>query len=240
MSKKEQTTLSFRRLIGGSLETFQDFLVNPNCLTCGTPIEKTSDSLCFDCWLSLPFLKNNQTDGFQSRLSNYPWINQSWSWCYFSENLGTQRLVHQFKYEQNKKLASHLGEVLGKAIQRKKLDYDFVVPVPLHPKKFVIRGYNQAQIIAKSIAENCDTDLQKLAIRVKHNVSQTRLSNRDRWTNSQFLFRALDVLNDQKETRILLVDDVFTTGSTLVSLSKAIYDKYPNVRIDTATLMTAV
>ncbi len=90
-----------------------------------------------------------------------------------------------------------------------------MVPVPIHPKKHKERGFNQAEILAKELAKLKGIDLEKKAlVKVKNTLPQTTLTSEERAANVKGVFQ----LKDKERIKgkiILLIDDVYTTGSTL-------------------------
>ncbi len=100
---------------------------------------------------------------------------------------------------------------------------DVVVPVPLHKEKYIERGFNQSEIIAKELSclSNFDYNNKSL-VRVKNTDSQKSLKRADRFQNMQESFFVSD--NTFKDKTVLLVDDVYTTGATIDSCAKALLD----------------
>lgn len=102
-------------------------------------------------------------------------------------------------------------------------EFDLVVPVPLSKKRFIERGYNQAALIAKPFAEFFGVDYSENTLyKIRETKRQSRLSNKERLTNVQGAFEARADLTDK---RILLVDDIFTTGSTMSACADALKQK---------------
>ena len=95
---------------------------------------------------------------------------------------------------------------------------DLVVPVPLHKKRFVERGFNQAKLIAKIVAREIDKPCQDLVIRSRHTLQQAKLKREDRLKNVKNAF----VIENNIDGNVLLIDDVFTTGSTLQECAKVL------------------
>ena len=94
-------------------------------------------------------------------------------------------------------------------------DIDYLIPIPLHPKKFEIRGYNQSEIIARGMSDASGIEiLNDLVVRKKHNSSQTKKSRYQRWENVQDIFE-VDRRDTFNNKHVLIVDDVTTTGSTI-------------------------
>ena len=112
---------------------------------------------------------------------------------------------------------------LLKVIQAENWEFDLIVPVPLSKRKLEQRGYNQAERLAQPVATALEKPISTDAlIRIKENASQVDLDVHSRRQNVRGVFEANPVI--VKGKRILLIDDVFTTGATLESASRALRD----------------
>ncbi len=125
-----------------------------------------------------------------------------------------QSLIHEFKYNGNKKLALTLGAHMAEVIKLDLIPNSAVTFVPMHPKKERKRGYNQAEILAKGFADYYGFDLKSLIIRPEETATQTDKGVYDRFENMAQRFRAKEI---DKFKHVYLIDDVITTGATLVS-----------------------
>lgn len=90
-------------------------------------------------------------------------------------------------------------------------DVEMVVPVPMHPRRLRTRGFNQSEVLAKSVAEKLNLPCENALIRTRNTVQQARLTGKARKKNLKDAFRAEDFVNGKW---VLLVDDVYTTGTT--------------------------
>ncbi len=99
---------------------------------------------------------------------------------------------------------------------------DSIVPVPLSRTRLRERGYNQAELIANHIAKITEKNLLNVLKRIKHTQAQANLSRKERIENVREAFVADNKVNG---LRIIVIDDVFTTGSTLNECAKALYKK---------------
>lgn len=121
--------------------------------------------------------------------------------------------LHEIKYEGNVELAGKLGRQLAIRNQLNQSGFSSVTPVPLHPAKFDLRGYNQSEAIAKGIASEAGIKAEVLLKRTKHTPSQTKLDRTHRWSNVEDAFEIIDT--SQIPSHVLVVDDTITTGATL-------------------------
>ena len=117
-------------------------------------------------------------------------------------------------------------------------DVDLIIPVPLHPSKKRIRGFNQSETISMGIADSTHLPLDiKSLTRKMVSATQTKRSRFDRWTNVDGIFQVIDA-QAIAEKHILLVDDVITTGSTIESCTNELL-KIQGVRVSVVALAFA-
>lgn len=135
---------------------------------------------------------------------------------------GTLRTaIHRFKYSNMRLLAAPLGQLMSQYLLRNQLPVDVIVPVPLHPHRLRERGYNQAALLAKEMEKALGLPLLEDAlVRVRSTIPQVGLSARERRDNVRGAFHWAD--RSLEGQRILLVDDVCTTGATLEACSLAL------------------
>lgn len=128
-----------------------------------------------------------------------------------------QKLIHGFKYQQKSSLGKRLGKALGEKLKEDKIaeKFDCLVPVPLHSARKRDRGFNQSEILALEMSEATNLPvLKKLLKRTKNTKDQTKLTPEERIENVKGAF-ALKDPEIVAGTRVILVDDVMTTGATL-------------------------
>jgi len=213
---------------------FRQNLLNlffPNrCLACQKHLH-TADFICDECKGKLEFFdqticvvcqENTATDGICSKCgSSMPFDGLV---SVFKFNPTIQNLIHNFKYNEFKKIGSFLGDFLVSVLSEKPFisNIDYIIPVPLHPVRKRDRGFNQAGIIANEIARSLNIPLEeKLVVRRKYTKSQTKLSREERNKNvsKAFAVKNAKVLTNKN---VLLIDDVYTTGATLKSVAETL------------------
>lgn len=131
-----------------------------------------------------------------------------------------------------------MGEWYGRCLKESGLydDVEVVVPLPLHPVKRCRRGYNQSEYIAEGIAAQLGVEVDRRSVRRKRNTeSQALKARRDRAHNVEDAF-AVGRPGRLAGRHVLLVDDVFTTGSTMLSCAGEILRSAPGCRISIAAL----
>ena len=206
------------------------------CTICDTRLQESEEHLCLMCIAALP--RTNYHNQEENRLDEFLGgkfvFNRAAAFCYFYKSGALQKIVHQFKYKANPKLAFYMGRLYGQELKDSPFinDIDYLIPVPLHPKREKKRGYNQAEEICKGISVTTGIPVCTSAVeRMANNKSQTQQSKTERWENVKNIFATTNHLS-LKGKRILLVDDVITTGSTIEAIAKCFpKDEYPIINI---------
>jgi ComF family protein len=132
-----------------------------------------------------------------------------------------RELIHRFKYKNDTALARPFGVIAAEMLKKARIKPDFIVPVPLHWTRSFTRGYNQSRILCQIISAESGIPTRTILKRIKRTPKQANLSGVQRRKN---LTGAFSVTDGEicKNSVILLVDDVLTTGSTLTSATSAL------------------
>jgi ComF family protein len=152
------------------------------------------------------------------------------------EGVGRE-LVHKFKYEGAGYLLQDCFMLFEKCVGLLEyLDGAQLVPVPLHPRKFRERGFNQSEALCQALIRlQPSASLSKILVRTMDTPSQTLFSRKERMRNLRNAFQLKPEADIDKDKRYLIVDDVFTTGSTVNSCTRTL-KKGGIHRIDILTL----
>ncbi len=135
-----------------------------------------------------------------------------------------QKIIHTLKYQNFRSVGFQLGQAMAAALPARYIQNQetLYVPVPLHPIKQRERGFNQSQIILNGLTDKLAVETAPLLIqRVKNTSSQTQLTKAEREINMQNAF-AVNPKYIHNYQRIILIDDVFTTGATMNAAAKAL------------------
>lgn len=135
--------------------------------------------------------------------------------------------IRRLKYEGRSDLAYPLGELLRALCREVEVEADVVVPVPLHPRRLVERGFNQAALLARAVARETGARLEpRVLVRVVDTPRQAELRREERLHNVAQAFAILKP-SSVAGRRVLLVDDVSTTGATLEACRRALASARP-------------
>ncbi|SEM34569.1 comF family protein [Syntrophus gentianae] len=189
-------------------QTRISFLFPPFCQICGSPLPAgvQSSNICHRCTVSAPPFEICRSVGrYDSVL---------------------MEAIHALKYQRKIPAGVVLGKILSAHVANLLPfgDYDRIIPVPLHKKRLRKRGFNQSLILARAMARDFSLplDFQSLKRRV-HTDPQIGLGRKQRETNVREAFEC--VRRDQiANSRILLIDDVYTTGSTVRECSRVLLE----------------
>lgn len=215
-------------------------LIYPDCcLSCGQHLLKGETEICRPCISKLPrtFQEQTPSDNLISLIfSGRCKIHEAYALYYYAKGETVQKILHHIKYKGKKELGVAFGKLLGEQIlKHSQLSYDGIVPVPLHPKKMALRGYNQSEIIASGISQALNIPILPQAIqRTVHTSTQTRKGRYERWQNVETIFKANTSELGGKHN-LLLIDDVLTTGATLEACVHAL-TIHENIKVSIATL----
>jgi len=236
------------------LSSVADFIFPPKCLLCGrSAADHPSKLICPPCLLQikyitgptcpkcgLPFVSPAQKDHFcQKCLTAKKYFTRARSVGYYHGIL--LDAIHKFKYNGKTAFSFLLGDLLANC-SFGVIDfqgYDLLIPVPLHKKRLKERGFNQSLLLAVRIRKRSKIPIDYLSLkRIRWTDPQIGLSVDERLRNIRGAFW---VKNQKKilGKKILLVDDVYTTGSTVNECSKTLI-KSGARRVDILTLARAV
>ena len=212
------------------------------CAACGNSLLKDETTVCTTCRFTLPrtgyelHADNPVAQTFYGRVPFHAVTS-----CFFFAKSGrVQHIIHELKYQDNKEAGIFLGQELGKTIKDAPLfqGIDYLIPVPLHPRREKQRGYNQSLLIAQGINEVTGIPIgDKYLIRAVYTTTQTKKSADERHKNVKDIFE-VRFPEELEEKHVLLIDDVLTTGATLESCAHQL-ENIPRITISAATAACA-
>lgn len=232
-------------LLRNMYETAITFLYPAECRVCEGFLGVTSiPYICNNCWEDIHFLEppwcdicgTPGVDGLCDECATTPpRYGKLRSIAFYQTTL--QQAIHFFKFEKKKVFARHLTQLIDAHIP---LDcsiseYDFILPVPIHKKRLRERGFNQATLLANGMAKVGRVSvLRNTLVRKLHTVAQSSLDREARQQNiiGAFEIRNPDIIRDK---RLLVFDDVFTTGATIREAVHELWTADP-AEVDVLTL----
>ena len=251
-------SMKLKEILKEGWNRISDMFMPRTCMVCGCILLRNEAHLCLRCLMDMPLTRfwqrshNPMADkfneiiqaGIEAGETYEPYAYAAALFIYHSE-AGYRHIPYQIKYHGNIGAGSFFGRMLGKKLAGSSFwhDADMIIPVPLHWTRQWKRGYNQAEVIASAVAYELNVPMcTDILIRRRKTKTQTKLDIKGKAQNVAGAFAVSDdaVLifrNGGKVRHIILIDDVFTTGSTLGACFAALRSVFPpTVRISVATL----
>lgn len=212
------------------------------CAACGELLLQDEETVCLKCRYLLPKTGYEHTPDNPLAQTFYGRVRlHAVTACFFFSKKGrVQHLIHELKYKGNREAGIFLGQQIGESIKDAPLfqGIDYLIPVPLHPKRERKRGYNQSFVIAQGISEVTGIAIgDKYLIRVVNTATQTKKNKEERYMNVKDIFQ-LQNGAELEGKHVLLIDDVLTTGATLESCAHQ-FENIPGITISVATAACA-
>ncbi len=219
------------QLLEDSFQSIAHLLFPHCCVGCNAVLDHRKEILCYTCNSLLPCTYFESTAGNPLEKSFYGRIPiaSATAAFYFSRESVLHQLLVSLKYKQHKEVGWFLGRLLGYQLAKSERfqEIELLIPLPLHPEKLKIRGYNQAALIAEGIQSVWPNKwVVDAVIRTGFSESQTSSNRINRWQKMQGVFQ----LSNQQaihEKKLLLIDDVATTGATLEACGSALMQGNP-------------
>lgn len=201
---------------------FYDLIFPKVCMACLEEAAPQQGSLfCVKCMFEIPYSDHfeNPANDLVKLFYGKSEIEHAAAYLKFTEGGVVQNILHNFKYKKHLEIGTQLGEVVGDKILTSDLlkSLDIIIPVPLHENKKYQRGFNQSEVFGNGISKKIKKPIyDDILIRSKYTETQTRKSKSERRENVGDAF----IVKDNTKIlgkHILLVDDVITTGSTILA-----------------------
>lgn len=201
------------------------------CPLCGSPDNGGGNGLCPECRREFPFFRGDRCPGCGKSFSGVlamcpaclreearPW-RRAWALGDFTGI--NRKMLLALKYRGEAHFAGTLGRLASEMIERENLKYDCIVPVPLHWIRRFFRTYNQAELLARETGKRLGIPVVDALRRVKYTGKQAARNRAERLKNLKNAFAGRPGV-DLAGKRVLLLDDVMTTGATLAAAARAL------------------
>jgi ComF family protein len=204
-------------LLRGAAALAVNFIFPPVCAFCEDKLDDTATPLCTPCWNALE-RDDSTTDAPPDPEDAFSRIRGIYK---FNDRF--KQLIHFLKYDHKRSIGTRLGGLMWDCAPKDFFqDLAMIVAVPIHHTRRRERGYNQAEIIAEALSRASGIPAEfGILKRVRHTGTQTALTRGERSRNIGRAFRVKGTVTGK---RVLLVDDVFTTGATVNECAKALME----------------
>lgn len=208
---------------------------NIKCIICSCPIHKeNSYSLCRECFNKINFIKNGcikcgkpLTDFYKKEncpncIDEKYNFKKALSCVEYDDNI--HKLIYSFKYGRKTHLSYPIAQIMKDKLQYEYIEFDYITFVPLHKNRERKRGFNQSSLISKNLGKFIDKEVLDIIHRNKDTKYLSKLSKKDRKIELKDIFTIKGKVNKIIKKNILLVDDIFTSGSTSNEIAKVLIE----------------
>lgn len=201
-------------------------LISPRfCVVCGQRLTVSEETICSKCNLHLPRTGFHRVP-YENEMAKLFWhqipVERATAFFYYEPHAETANILYELKYKNHPEIGEVMGRLMAKELQMSDFfdGIDGIVPVPLAKKRLRQRGYNQSMEIAKGVSEVTGLPIYNKV--VKRNVFEGSQTSKGRWErneNVEGVFELKDATAVQGK-HLLVVDDVVTTGATVIACAK--------------------
>lgn len=226
-------------------QSLLDAILPDHCVVCGRELTKGEDYLCLHCHATFPRVRIpdiHDNEIHKRLMAKGNEIDRGASLMIYRRESPYARLIHTAKYGGRQKLCRHLGKMIAQEFRDQGFfeGIDLIVPIPMHIFKKISRGYNQSEEVAAGIGAVTGIPVATDCLSARRHSTQTRKNAMQRLEAASDIFR-LPHPGDWKDVgHILLVDDVITTGATMLACSRLLHDNIPGVKISVVSAALTV
>ncbi|MCM1109951.1 MAG: hypothetical protein NC336_01950 [Clostridium sp.] len=227
------------RMIRRACDAVVDAVYPRCCEICGCRLTRSEEVLCLGCELEIPLtgLHRDPFNTIHQRIASHPPVEGAGAMFYYIRHDPYARLIHNAKYRGRTGIFRWLGRQYGRQLAADGFldSVEAIQPVPMHWLKRLLRGYNQTESLADGLSDATGLPVVDCLEVTRYHATQTRKNMFERWVNARRTYRAVNV-GELRGRHILLVDDVITTGSTIIACAQALTAADPAVRLSVASL----
>ncbi|MEM9933349.1 MAG: ComF family protein [Bacteroidota bacterium] len=222
----------------GMWKDFLSLFVSTSCYGCERELTTQENCICLNCYSQIErtyFEATPLENELYMRVAGRVPLEGATSLFYYDKKGRLQRLIQELKYKDAPQLGIAMGEYMAAQLKTSPIlrGLEGIVPVPLHWRRKIQRGYNQAERIAKGMGDQLGIPvIEHKLVRVGGTATQTTKQKGERFSNVANRFK----LKEDLPQRILLVDDIITTGSTIEACARSILAHQPSAEIRIASI----
>lgn len=179
--------------------------IKDGCIKCGKPIINYS-------------LEEQYIEGCNYCINKKFYFDKAISCIEYNEI--SKRLILGLKYNNKTYMSKYIAKIMSEKLSIERIDFDYILFVPLHKKRLRKRGFNQAEKISKYLSALTNTESVDCIIRKKYTQMLYSLKKEERSNELKDVFIANENISKLKNKNILIIDDIFTTGATANEISK--------------------
>lgn len=224
------------------LNAASDVLLPRVCPVCHSVLDSDEQWLCRQCLAQLPRTRYEEVNfnTMEQHFAGKVPIERATAYFFYEKGSPYASILHDIKYHDMPNMGRWLA---SRAVNDMKASHfmdgiDLVTAVPLHRSKLAHRGYNQSEFLARGIADALHIPYREVLTAVRPHATQTRKGAMERWLNIQGNYELRKNADQLAGKHILLVDDVVTTGATLIVCS-TLLKTIPGVTVSLFTLAAA-
>lgn len=230
---------SIRRIISD----ISDILLPRTCPVCGKVLPAHERHICGACMLNLPRtqLHEHHFNAMEQLFAGKTPIERATGYFFYEKDNRYAGILHRIKYYNDPKLGEWLAAKFAAEIAANGFfdGIDVIIPIPLHRSKLIKRGYNQSEYIARGISKATGIPIDTGIIRAtKPHATQTRKGMYERYLNTIGIF-GIKHPERVEGKHVLIVDDVVTTGATIISCASLLHSEISGITVSAATLAVA-
>ncbi|WP_254561494.1 ComF family protein [Dyadobacter diqingensis] len=203
---------------------FVDLIFPRCCAACDKGLVGNEDIICTSCRIALPRIEKESVHDeiIRHKFVGVHEVLETHAFLLFTKRGKVQKLLHALKYKGQADVGILLGSMFGQEMISNSIlpEADLIISVPLHKKKLKVRGYNQSDKLAEGFSKATDIPWSGGVLeRIKYTETQTGKTRNERWENVKGVFSVKESVAGK---RIIIMDDVLTTGATLEACMEAL------------------
>lgn len=207
-------------------KAFLQLLYPKLCFACQEPLFPSEEFICTTCRIVLPRveLAENTPNWVRAKFDGLIEFDEAHAFFHFMPGSRVQQMMHQIKYKGATELGVFLGTWAGDSLKKSHYcsEVTSIVAIPLHPKRLKERGYNQAAVIARGLAQSLEIPLHEDVLeRTMQSHSLIGLNRAARYEELENVFEVIDPAK-LLGSHVLIVDDTLTTGATFLAAAQKI------------------